>query len=153
MNREKKFIKIEPIQNGTAIDHIKAGRAVEILKILNIPKDANMGIAVNVPSKRYGKKDIIFVDGLELSETEIAKITLISPNATLNIIKEGIVTKKINLSIPEKIEGVLPCPNQMCISNYEHIPSSFIKLSNEELQCYYCELSFPLEELLQNFYK
>lgn len=153
MNTEKKFIKIEPVQNGSAIDHIKAGKAVEILKILDIPKDVNMGIAVNVPSKRLGKKDIIFVEGLELSEMDIAKIALISPDATLNIIRNSIVVKKINLNIPDKIEGVLSCPNQMCISNYEHITSYFLKLNNEELQCYYCELSFSIEELLAHFYK
>lgn len=153
MNKEKKFIKIEPVQNGTAIDHIKAGKAVEILKILDIHTDVNMGIAVNVPSKTYGKKDIIFVEGLELSETDIAKIALISHNATLNIIRDGVIIKKINLNVPDKIEGVVSCPNQMCISNYEHIASSFTKLSNEELQCYYCELPFLIEELLGNFYK
>ncbi len=150
---EKKFIKIEPVQNGTTIDHIKAGKAIDILKILKFPTDVNMGIAMNVPSKRYGKKDIIFVEGLELSEKDIAKITLISPNATLNIIREGVIIKKINLSMPERFEGVLVCPNHFCISNHENILSSFIKLNDEELQCFYCELSFTVSELLENFYK
>ncbi len=150
---EKKFIKIEPVQNGTTIDHIKAGKAIDILKILKFPTDVNMGIAMNVPSKRYGKKDIIFVEGLELSEKDIAKITLISPNATLNIIREGKIIKKINLSVPERFEGVLMCPNHACISNHENIPSSFVKLSEEELQCFYCDLSFGVDELMRNFYK
>lgn len=148
MTKEKKHITIKPVWNGTVLDHIKAGKAIEILRILNFPGDANMGIAMNVPSKKYGKKDIVFVEGLELSERDISKIAIISPETTLNLVKNGRVNKKINLAVPEKIEGALQCPNPLCVSNHENINSSFMKIAEREFQCYYCELSFAAEELI-----
>lgn len=149
----RRAITIEPIQNGTVLDHIQTGKAIFILNILKIPQNTTMGIAVNVPSKRCGQKDIIFVEGLEISEKDIAKIALISPQTTLNIIRGGVVIKKIQLNAPDKIDGILHCPNPMCITNHEQVQSSFFKSADNKLTCRYCEMEFDISELLQTLYK
>jgi aspartate carbamoyltransferase regulatory subunit len=147
--KEKEGIIVEPIKGGTVIDHIQAGKALTIVKFLRVSKDANMGIAINVPSQKYGKKDIIFVENLELSEKEIAKVALISQTATLNIIRNGKVMIKRALTPPEVIEGIISCPNPNCISNHEDIESRFRLLKRGDFSaiCYYCEIMLEKGEL------
>ena len=56
-------MNIEPIQNGVVIDHIEAGRAMQLYKLLNLGSlDASVALIKNVPSKKMGKKDIIKID-------------------------------------------------------------------------------------------
>jgi aspartate carbamoyltransferase regulatory subunit len=142
----KAGIIVEPIKNGTVIDHIQAGKAITILKFLNVPPGATMGIAINVPSKKYGRKDIIFVEGLELTAPEIAKVALISQSTTLNIIRDARVVEKRQLSVPRKIEGIIRCPNVNCVSNHEAIDPKFV-ISDDSAVCNYCEIVLTLKEV------
>jgi aspartate carbamoyltransferase regulatory subunit len=148
MNKEKGII-VEPIKNGSVLDHIEAGKSLTIIKFLKVPRDANMGIAINVPSQKLGKKDIIFVENLELTEQEIAKIALITKYASLNIIRGEKVIVKRQLKAPEEIEGIIRCPNPNCISNNEHIDSKFklTKIGNFSAICWYCEIMLDEKEL------
>ncbi|MEM3699106.1 MAG: aspartate carbamoyltransferase regulatory subunit, partial [Archaeoglobaceae archaeon] len=115
----KKELVISKIKEGTVIDHINAGRALLVLKILGIDENTKetVSLALNVPSKKIGKKDIVKVEGLFISEEKLNKIALIAPNATINLIKDYEIEKKFKVKLPEVVKGILKCPNKMCISN------------------------------------
>lgn len=137
----KKSLKVKPIANGTVIDHISKGKALKVYKVLNIREDQTITIAMNVPSKKNEKKDILKIEGIELSKEDVNKISLISPNATINIIKNGMVVKKFKVEIPDKIEGILKCTNPNCITQIEDIAGKF-KVEEKEplkIRCIYCE--------------
>ena len=97
---DKYELYVKKIKNGTVIDHISAGHALDVLKILNIKgKESNtVGVVMNVQSKNLEKKDMVKIEGRELKPEEVDKIALISPNATINIIREYDVRdkKKVN---------------------------------------------------------
>jgi len=134
-------LKVKRIENGTVIDHIDGGKALEVYRILNIKEGLPVTLAMNVSSKKRNKKDILKIEGLELSKEDVNKISLISPNATINFIKNGKVIFKSKLDIPEKIEGILKCTNTKCITNQEQIESKFIveKKHPLKIRCIYCE--------------
>ncbi|MEM0088306.1 MAG: aspartate carbamoyltransferase regulatory subunit [Archaeoglobaceae archaeon] len=140
----KKELVISKIKEGTVIDHINAGRALLVLKILGIDENTKetVSLALNVPSKKIGKKDIVKVEGLFISEEKLNKIALIAPNATINLIKDYEIEKKFKVKLPEVVKGILKCPNKMCISNArEPVESIFyIGVRNNEVvaKCHYC---------------
>ncbi len=140
-----KQLVISKIKDGTVIDHINAGKAPLVLRILGIKEDSkeNVSMAMNVPSKKMGRKDIVKVEGKFISEEELNKIALISPNATINLIKDYEIKKKFKVKPPEFIEGILICPNRMCISNDKREPITskfYIKVDENGVvaKCYYC---------------
>jgi len=141
----KKELKIVPIKNGTVIDHITAGQALNVLKILEINgrTDAVVSVVINVRSKKMGRKDIVKVEDRELKPDEVDKIALIAPNATINIIQDSEVAGKHKVYLPESIEGIIRCANPNCISNAEKEPvmSKFVTVSENppQFRCFYCE--------------
>ncbi|ATU07951.1 MULTISPECIES: aspartate carbamoyltransferase regulatory subunit [Methanohalophilus] len=140
----KKEIRVQPICSGTVIDHITAGQALNVLKILGITGTSwgIVSILINAPSS-YGKKDVVKIEGRELVSSEVDKISLISPGATINIIRDYDVQEKNQVGIPSHVEGVVKCINPNCISNSnEPIESKFDVDAGEgkiELRCGYCE--------------
>jgi aspartate carbamoyltransferase regulatory subunit len=141
----KKELKVVPIKNGTVIDHIAAGQALNVLKILGIhaTTDAALSVAMNVRSKQMGRKDIVKVEDRELKPEEVDKIALIAPRATINIIRDSEVVAKHQVFLPTTIEGIIRCANPNCISNAEREPviSRFTTVGESPLRfrCYYCE--------------
>ena len=138
-----KELKIQPIRNGTVIDHITAGNALKVLRILNIPQthSAIISVAMNVPSE-MGKKDIVKVEKRELDTNEVDKISLIAPKATINFIRDYEVVKKHKVVLPDEVRGIVKCFNPTCISNAnEPVKSRFLVTCKDPLQikCYYCE--------------
>ncbi len=134
-------MKIDAIVNGIVIDHITAGKAMEIMKFLKLETlECPVAIIKNVSSKLMGKKDIIKVD---------ADITLdfdalgyIDPGATVNIIKDGKLVEKKKLNLPEKITNVIKCKNPRCITTTEQELQHIFKLTDKEnrvYRCIYCE--------------
>ena len=140
----KKELKVPLIKNGTVIDHITAGNAVMVLHILGIAKNSSsiVSVAMNVTSK-YGKKDIVKVENRELDPKEVNKIALISPKATINIIRDYEVAKKYKVKLPDEIIGLVTCSNPTCVSNVKNEPveSRFKIISKDpaRIKCYYCE--------------
>ena len=139
----KKELKVPRINNGTVIDHITAGNAVKVLHILGIPEKSSSTISVvmNVKSK-MGKKDIVKVENRELDPNEVDKIALISPKATINIIRNYEVTEKHRVKLSDEIVGIVKCSNPTCVSNArEPVKSRFKVISHDPLRilCYYCE--------------
>jgi len=146
-----KELKVQPIKDGTVIDHITPGNALKVLKILGIEgkEGSIISIAMNVVGKR-GKKDIVKIENRELDAKEVDKIALIAPNATINIIRNYEVVEKHRVSIPDEIVGIVRCPNPNCISNSkEPIESKFIVVSRKPLKirCYYCEREPDMEKI------
>ena len=138
-----KELKIPLIKNGTVIDHIKSGNAIKVLKILEIPENlsSTVSVAINVKS-HLGSKDIVKVENRELKTSEVDKIALIAPKATINIIRNYEVTEKHKVELPSQIIGIVKCSNPTCISNYNEPVKSRFKVINKDppqIICYYCE--------------
>lgn len=146
-----KELMVKKINNGSVIDHITAGAGLKVINILNITSDETAVLLINVESKKLGRKDIVKIENRELTESEINKISLIAPNATLNIIKNGEVKEKKRVSLPNFLEGVIKCPNSNCITNSnEPVKTKFFFEKKEpiKLRCFYCEKLFNSEEII-----
>ena len=138
-----KELKVQPIKDGTVIDHITPGQAVNVLRILKIPGSSPsvISVAINVKS-RIGKKDIVKIENRELDPNEVNKIALIAPKATINIIRDYDVAKKYRVKLPDEILGIVKCSNPTCISNSrEPVKSRFHVVNKDpaQIKCYYCE--------------
>jgi len=150
----EKELRINRIQHGTVIDHIKSGSAFNVLTALDINgTDGNqVSVAINVTSKQFEKKDIIKIENRILAVEETNRLALISPNSTINIINDYNITEKRNIELPERFVDVFKCTNPTCISNTnEPINSELIIISKHppKLQCKYCtRISLPEEILL-----
>lgn len=147
----QKTLSVSAIEHGTVIDHITAGSALEIIRLLRLPeKDRRVTVGLNLPSKAMRRKDLIKVEGHELSPDDANRVALFAPEATINIIKKYAVQKKFSVKIPERIDGVVVCPNAACITNHESMTTSFlIHPFKKELRlaCRYCEKLFPRDEI------
>jgi len=154
---EKRELRVEKIKDGTVIDHITAGTALAVLRILGITGREGFIVSVlmNVPSGKLGKKDIVKVEGRELAPEEVDRIALVAPNATINIIRNFEVARKERVKPPSMITGVLKCPNVACITNSrEPIKPTFHvegEGENLRLRCYYCGTIMSREEFLKQF--
>jgi len=139
MNSED--VRLTPIKNGTALDHLPKGSALKILEILGLEAhDKAVTIAINTESRKLGKKDLVFIEGKALSTEEIEKIGLIAEGATLNYIENSIVKSKAGIELPEKAIGILKCLNPKCVTNYDEIPTKFsISRQPFKAKCHYCE--------------
>jgi aspartate carbamoyltransferase regulatory subunit len=138
-------LRITPIKNGTVIDHISNGLALDVLRIIGVQsldKDSTVSVALHVRSGKLGWKDIVKVENMELSPRKVNAIALIAPTATISIIREFKVREKRPVDLPERIVGVLRCPNLNCITNQpEPVESEFVVAERRPvvLTCIYCE--------------
>ncbi|MBU0591235.1 aspartate carbamoyltransferase regulatory subunit [Candidatus Micrarchaeota archaeon] len=142
-------LNVDTIDMGTVVDHIKAGKGGKVLEILGIDKDYKHRIALvmNVASKKGGTKDIVKIQGKIVDDKTANLIALISPGATINIIKDEKVSKKFRVELPEKLDGLGTCPNPNCITNIEQCKNSFTKVDGANYRCHYCERKFQADEL------
>jgi aspartate carbamoyltransferase regulatory subunit len=137
-------LTISKIKEGTVIDHINSGKALLVLKILGIGTESKetVSMAMNVPSKKMGKKDIVKVEGKFISEEELNRIALIAPKATINLVKDYEISKKFRVNLPETVRGILSCPKRNCISNSKEpiTPRFHVFLENDRVvaKCHYC---------------
>ncbi len=137
-------LKVSKIKNGTVIDHITAGMAPAVLKILGIERGCSdtVIVAMNVRSKRLGLKDIVKVENRALEAKTVKKIAIVAPQATVNIIRDMEVTEKIQVELPKELVGIIRCPNRNCITNSsERVVPYLIVESHDPLsmRCHYCE--------------
>ena len=128
-------------KNGIVIDHITAGKAMELYRILGLGKlDCTVAILKNVVSAKHGRKDIIKID--QIMELDWDVIGYVDPNITVNIIKDGVRVEKRQLKLPETITNVIRCKNPRCITSVEQeLPHVFRLTDRErhEYRCLYCE--------------
>ncbi len=141
-------MQVDQIRMGTVVDHIKAGEASKLMKLLDIGEDYphRVAIVLNVPSKKMKTKDILKIEGKLVSEENANLIALISPGASVNIIKDGKIEKKFQVSLPKEVKAHGRCPNPNCIT-HESKTILFTK-EKERYRCNYCERLFSAEELV-----
>ena len=134
-------MKIDSIQNGIVIDHISAGRAMELYELLKL-KDASCSVAMlmNVSSNKMGKKDIIKLDAA--IPVNLDAIGYVDPGATVNYIKDGALVRKERMKMPKMLKNVIRCKNPRCITSVEQELDQMFKLTDEAnkvYRCLYCE--------------
>jgi aspartate carbamoyltransferase regulatory subunit len=143
---------VRRIEQGTVIDHIDPGKAFNVLKTLNITgSDGNIvTVALNVPSSKRQKKDIIKIENKFLENSDTDRIALISPHATINIIKNYKVAEKRKIQVPDYITGIFKCSNINCITNEEKNSIPTIVLLDKTdivLKCKYCSRILDINDL------
>jgi aspartate carbamoyltransferase regulatory subunit len=138
-------LRVSKIRDGTVIDHVTAGQALNVLAVLDIDGSGGeaVSVAMNVPSDELRRKDIVKVEGRELSGAEVDVLSLIAPEATINIVREYEVVEKLRVDRPEAVTGVLACPNANCITNAdEPVETRFTVVEGsaggDGVRCAYC---------------
>ena len=129
------------LTDGTVVDHLPAGTAVRALELLGLPREGPVTVGMNVPSTRYGRKDILRVEGLALKRSELDRLTLLGPQITVSIVRGGEVKQKQVLQVPRRVEGILRCPNPTCITRAEPVTTVFHRLGEYpyRFRCHHCE--------------
>lgn len=134
-------MNIDSIKNGIVLDHIKAGKSMEIYEYLNLGElDSSVAIIKNAPSRKMGKKDIIKID--EEIDLNLDVLGYIDADITINIIKDGKRREKKHLELPETVKNVIKCRNPRCITSTEQEIGQIFKLADREnriYRCIYCE--------------
>ena len=132
---------IDSIKNGIVIDHITAGKGMELYNILGLgERDCTVALLKNVVSTKFGRKDIIKIEGV--MELDWDLVGFVDPNITVNIIRDGESVEKRQLKLPETITGVIRCKNPRCITSVEQELQQVFKLTDREkrvYRCLYCE--------------
>ncbi len=145
-------LTVRRIKDGTVIDHIDQGKGIRVLEALEIVgQDGSViTIALNVPSGKSKKKDIIKVENKYLEDDDTNKLAVIAPNSTVNIIKDYKLVQKRRVSLPNEIERIFRCSNPDCVTNSaEHIESTMdvVDKSNLVLKCRYCSRILDVNKL------
>jgi len=146
-------LRVSKIKDGTVIDHIRGGYALDVVKILGITGKEKrvMTIAINVPSKRFSVKDIIKIEDKALNAQEVNRIALVAPHASINIIRSYAVVEKLEVKLPKVIKAIIKCVNPCCISNSDEPVKSKFNVKQEEpllLKCHYCGVTIEQADVL-----
>lgn len=135
------MLKVDSIEKGIVLDHIKAGKAMQIYKYLHLDNlDCSVAIIKNVKSNKMGAKDIIKIN--ENIDINLDVLGYIDPNITVNIIEDNKTVDKKQLELPEKIINVARCKNPRCITSIEQELEHVFKLVDKEqgiYRCLYCD--------------
>lgn len=134
------MLNIDSLENGIVIDHITAGKGMEIFDLLDLDKiDSCVAIIKNAKSNKYGKKDIIKIDGI--TDIDLDLLGYVDHRATVCIIQNGQIMDKQNLALPEKLINVVKCKNPRCVTSEEEVDQIFVLCSAEahRYRCRYCE--------------
>ena len=136
------MLNIDSLQNGIVIDHIKAGTSMMIYDLLDLGElDCCVAIIKNARSEKFGKKDIIKIDGDIDIDLEI--LGFIDSSITVNIIRRGVISEKKELELPKKLKNVIQCKNPRCITSIEEeVDHIFLLGGDKKYRCAYCEQEF-----------
>ena len=136
------MLNIDSLQNGIVIDHIKAGTSMMIYDLLDVGElDCCVAIIKNARSEKFGKKDIIKIDGDIDIDLEI--LGFIDSSITVNIIRRGVIAEKKELELPKKLKNVIQCKNPRCITSIEEeVDHIFLLGGDKKYRCAYCEQEF-----------
>lgn len=134
-------MNIDSIKNGIVIDHIEAGKGMEIYNLLRLDLlDCSVAIIKNASSSKMGRKDIIKIDAKITLDMDI--LGYVAPTATVDIINDGKLCEKKKMTLPEKLTNVIFCKNPRCITTTEQELPNIFNLTNSEkreYRCAYCE--------------
>jgi len=137
-----KQLKVSAIENGTVIDHIPSNAVFQVIKILKLDIcNFPVTFGLNLESKKYGTKGIIKVSNKYFEASEVDKIALVAPHATLITIKDFQVVEKRVVEIPAQVNSIVKCFNPNCVTNIEKVSTRFDVVDKEDLRlkCHYCE--------------
>ena len=134
-------MRVDSVKNGVVIDHITNGKAMQIYSLLNLDNlDCTVAILRNVPSRKMGKKDIIKIDcNMDINFDVLG---FISPNITVDVIRDGKVVEKKHIDLPERLTDTLKCKNPRCITSTEQDIHHISRLTDREngvYRCIYCD--------------
>lgn len=139
------MLNIGGINHGIVIDHIKAGGAMKIYDYLDLEnKDCSVAIIKNAKSNKMGKKDIIKIEA-DLKDLDLDILGALDHQITINIIENGVITRKMNPTLPDRVNNVLKCKNPRCITSVEPGLVHAFKLTDRQngiYRCVYCEQAF-----------
>ncbi len=139
MNKKERLVAA--IENGTVIDHIPADKTEQVaalLKLYELTEPVTIGN--NYPSDKIGKKGIIKVSDKFFSDEEISRLSVVSPNVVLSIIRDYEVVEKKTVETPEELRGIIACNNPKCITNNEPMQSYFaVEKLTGVVRCHYCD--------------
>lgn len=155
--KDESKLLVSKIREGTVVDHIPAGRALTVLRLLNPPAGARVAIVMNADSRKLGTKDIVKVENVILTPEQTALVSLVAPRATINIIRDYVVVEKRRATPPRVVEGILRCTNPTCVTNKpgEPVKPKF-RLTTEDpvtLQCIYCGTILTQDEIVRQLHK
>ena len=130
-------MNIDSIKRGIVLDHIKAGRSMEIYKSLHLDElECSVAIIKNVKSNAMGRKDIIKIDDDITIDLDV--LGYIDPGITVNIIEDGVIVEKKHLELPERLTNVIRCKNPRCITSVEPGLDQIFRLADKTRQIYRC---------------
>ena len=156
MSSETSMRRVTAIRNGTVIDHIPAGQALRVLKLLNITDQTAVPVSLvmNVPSKKMGAKDIVKVEDREFTQAELDRLALVASEASVAIIRAYSVAEKLHINLGEELNNVVRCTFSNCITqnSREPLPHRLVILSKDPLQlrCHYCGTPQNIDQLINN---
>ncbi len=135
-------MNIDSIKNGIVIDHIKAGKGMEIYNLLGLDKlDCSIAIIKNVTSSKLGKKDIIKIDSDY--DVDLDVLGYVDPGVTIDVIKDGKLAEKKKVDLPKQLKNIIRCKNPRCITSTEQELPHIFKLTGDDkhkvYRCIYCE--------------
>ena len=126
---------IDSIRNGIVLDHIRAGKSMEIYRVLGLDKlDCSVAIIKNAPSRKQGRKDIIKIDSA--MDLDLNILGFIDPQITVNVIRDGALVEKKHLTLPRQLRDVLKCKNPRCITSVEQELSHIFNLTDPQRAIY-----------------
>jgi len=136
------MLTVNSINCGIVIDHITAGNGIKIFEKLKLGEvNYPVVLLINVPSSKLGKKDIIKIENK--IDVDLTMLGLIDPNITVNIIENDSIVNKMNVKIPDEVQGLFKCKNPRCVSNYDEYTTPRFKLVKKNgkifYRCNYCE--------------
>lgn len=135
------MLNIDSLNQGIVIDHIKAGSSMKIYDLLNLAQmDCCVAVIKNAKSSKYGKKDIIKIEGVIDIDLDI--LGFIDPNITVNLIDDGKIIRKTKLVLPHVLKNVIKCKNPRCITSIEEEIDQVFQLCDGHYRCIYCEQEY-----------
>ncbi|MEC7700675.1 MAG: aspartate carbamoyltransferase regulatory subunit [Candidatus Thermoplasmatota archaeon] len=148
--------RVTAIRNGTVVDHIPAGHALQVIQMLRIDmtRTTPVSLVMNVPSDKLGRKDVLKVEDRELNQEELDRLALIAPTASIAIIRNHAVAEKLKVELADDLINIASCSFSNCITKNvrEPLPQRLRVISRDplEVRCYYCGRDQDLEELIEN---
>ena len=133
------MLNVGKIEEGFVLDHIKAGKSLAIYEQLQLDKlDCTVAIIKNARSEKLGKKDILKVE-CDIKTLNLDVLAFIDHNITVNVIKDGNIVAKKELTLPKQIKKIIRCRNPRCITSIEQGLPHVFYLADEKKEIYRCK--------------
>ena len=149
--------RVTAICNGTVVDHIPAGKALQVmqmLRVVDVGRSNPISLVMNVPSGKAGRKDVLKIEDRELTQEELDRLALIAPNASVAIIRNFSVAEKRQIELGSELVNIARCSFWNCITqnSREPLPHRLRVMSAEplDLRCSYCGRSQSIDDLAES---